>query len=161
MQDPDYRRHYKRAAIAFGVTGGLSFAVPFVLCATDFFLNHPALFDSLPPLCLQPALIAFALCLPAVWIGWMGEKHQKTGQKITQCAHGLSVATGLTLIFHLWLGGMTQKESFWHSLLAHSLHPGAYNNITAIASLTLGAVAALTYVGGLLKECLEEVSNPF
>ena len=79
MHDPDYRPYYKSAAIGAGATGVLSFAAPFVLskAAPDLFLSHPALLDSLPPLCMQPAMIAFALCLPAVWIGWMGKKHVK------------------------------------------------------------------------------------
>ncbi len=155
MHGSDYHSYYTGAAIASGVTGVLSLAAPFVLCATDFFLNHPALLDSLPPLCIQSAMIAFALCVPATYTGRAGDNHNKPSKKIIQCAHGLSVATGLTLIFHLFLGGMTQKESFWHSLLLHSLHPTADNNITAMACLTLGAVAAVTYLFGYLKECSE------
>lgn len=160
MRDSDYPLYYKGVAAVAGLTAVVSFAVPFVMAgATHFFLNHPALLDTLPPLFIQPTMIAFALFFPAAYIGWMGEKHQKTSQKITQCAHGLSVATGLTLVFHLLLGGMTKSDPFWHSLLAHSLHPTIDNNITAIACLTLGAFAAVGYVAGFLKDCSEEANR--
>lgn len=160
MHVSHYRSVYKRAAYITGPTAFVLLAVPFFMAGpTDFFLNHPALLDTLPPLFIQSAIIVCALFVPAACIGWMGQNHKKTSQKITQCAHGLSVTTGLTLVFHLLLGGMTKSDPFWHSLLAHSLHPTTHNNITAIACLTLGAFTAVGYVAGFLKDCWEQAKQ--